>query len=1210
MASLERLLSVLDPANHIRGRQFERICKWYLQHAPEHRGELRHVWLWDEWPERWGADTGIDLVAQTTNGDLWAIQAKCFHREHRITKRDIDSFLSESARDQFSYRLLLSTAAEMGANARRTVEALGVGYQLRADLARAEIEWPESPDEPTAAPRPLKKPRPHQAEAIEAAFRGLEAGGRGQLIMACGTGKTLTALWIAERLAGRRVLVLLPSLSLLAQTLRVWAAEAAAPFRTLAVCSDESVTRGSDDIVSRTAELGFPVTTDAETIARFVNGAGTRIVFSTYQSSPKIADAFERGEGNPPPFDLVIADEAHRCAGRVTGAFATVLDAARLPSARRLFMTATPRTFTGHVRKVARESDWEIASMDDPQRFGPVLHRLSFGEAIQRDLLTDYQVLIVGVTDQTIGEFVQRGALVTRDGSTVEDARTLSSHVALAKAMKQYDLGRVVSFHNRVSRAKAFSETYPDVVAWMPQAERLASELWTRHVSGKMSSGKRDALLDEFRTLDTCARGLISNARCLSEGVDVPAIDGVAFVEPRSSQVDIVQAVGRAIRLAANKKVGTIVLSVFIDDAEAPEAAIDSSAFKHIWQVLRALRDHDDELAEELDNLRRQIGRKGGVSETLPDKIHLDIPVEVVGEGFVRAFETRLVEQTTASWEFWFGLLEAYADLHGTTLVSNGYVTKAGYRLWNWAQNQRAAHRRGQLSSEQFARLSSLTGWDWAPRESRWNRGYHALAEFTRLHGHARVPARYETSDGYPLGNWVSTQRIFQKKGKLAADRQSRLEALAGWIWDPWESNWDESMSALRCYVESHGHARVPSTYSTETGINLGAWVVKCREKIKRGELEDGRRGELENLPGWVLDTKTAAWEEGLERLRAYAGDRGTACVPSSHCSADGFALGAWVVNQRLRYSKGKLPSRQQSALEQLPGWVWNALEGRWQDGFDHLLDFVTEQGHSNVHGKHISDDGYKLGNWVKTQQSAYKSGTIRSERIRKLETVAGWQWNVQKSAWERGYQELLRYVDEEGHALVPTDHLSGDGYRLGAWVSQQRTKFAKGMLPGDRQKRLSEVPGWCWNKNDAIWSARFKDLLAFVVAEGHARVHKDYTTPGGAKLGSWVQNQRSFRRRGTLDDRRADALAALPGWVWDAREARWQSAFSQLEEFVVKHGHARPSLDATTDDGFKLGVWAGNQRIQYRKKRMVPTRVEAFEQLPGWEWDPGRKAR
>jgi predicted helicase len=561
VATLQELLARLDTDPYRRGKQFEHICKWFLTHDPIYARELRQVWLWNEWPGRWGIDAGIDLVAEDYRGKLWAIQAKAYDAAYSITKQDVDTFLSESGRPEFSFRLLIATTNHIGHNAKRTIEMQEKQASVLdlGQLEAAQVDWPSSPSDLRARRLPPKRSAgrwAYQGEATNNVVRGFRQADRGQLIMACGTGKTLVALFTTEKLAAERTLVLVPSLSLLAQTLREWTANSTEEFEFLPVCSDETVSE-PDAAVANTSDLGFPVTTDPEEIAAFLRRrSGRRVVFATYQSSPQIAKAFR--SGRVPTFDLAIADEAHRCAGPVSSDFATILDADEIKAQRRLFMTATPRYFTGRVVREAQEADFEVASMDNEAAFGSVSYRLTFGEAIKRDLLTDYQVAVVGVDDATYRDWAERGRFVTLDGNKVTDARTLAGQIGLAKAMWRYDLQRMITFHSRVKRAREFAHSLPQVIAWMPAHQRPTGKLWSDYASGEMPAGQRTVLLQHLRRLDTGQRGLLANARCLAEGVDVPTLDGVAFIDPRRSEVDIVQAVGRAIRRAPDKTVGTI----------------------------------------------------------------------------------------------------------------------------------------------------------------------------------------------------------------------------------------------------------------------------------------------------------------------------------------------------------------------------------------------------------------------------------------------------------------------------------------------------------------------------------------------------------------------------------------------------------------------------------------------------------------------------
>ena len=727
--------------------------------------------------------------------------------------------------------------------------------------------------------------------------------------MACGTGKTLVARFVHDRVESHRTLVLVPSLSLLKQSLREWLA--VGPFDYLAVCSDDTVTpEERDAVVGATSELGVPVTTDPAVIAAFLRKRGERVVFATYQSSERIAHA---QSGRVPSFDLVVADEAHRCAGPHAGAFATVLDPELIQATRRVFMTATPRYFTGRVQREAKEADWEVASMDDEAKFGPVLHRLSFAQAIDQDLLSDYQVVVVGVTDKSYFDLAERGAFVTTDGKTITDARTLARQIGLLRAMRKHDLHRVVSFHSRIASASRFASRVLEVAAWMPGSRRPTGHLWADHVSGKMTSGERETKLNRLRAVGDGERGILTNARCLSEGVDVPSLDGVAFIDPRRSQVDVVQAVGRAIRKAPDKAVGTIVIPVLVDTAADPEDALDASEFDRVWEIVRALRDHDDDLAEELDELRRGFGQRGTLGER-PGKIVLDLPTGV-GADFASAFDTRVVETATASWEFWFGLLLHHIELGGSAAPATEYVDERGFKVGAWVRRQRFMRRVDALTTEQVELLEALPSWTWDAKEESWRQHVTSLRAFVASKG--RIPRRGETEEAL----WLNQMRGSYREGVLPQDKIATLEAIPGWSWHAHQTSWDEHFEVLSSYAQREGHA-LPLVDWVEEGVPIGKWASKQRHAYVKGRLSTERRARLESLPGWAWDANDARWNSHYYAMVAFARREGHS-RPKRRWIETGLKIGGWAGHQRSAYGQGQLSADRITRLEALPGWTW-----------------------------------------------------------------------------------------------------------------------------------------------------------------------------------------------------------------------------------------------------------------------------------------------
>ena len=387
MASFSEFLATFDPDSGKRGKQFEHFVKWFLKNDPEWATQVDEVWLWNDYPGQWGRDCGIDLVFKDKNGGTWAVQAKCYSPNYEITKSDVDKFLSESNRKEINHRLLIATTDRIGPNARQVLDGQEkpvVRYHL-THFESAAVDYPDSLERLSVGKRkPPPEPRPHQIEAIDNVISGFRTADRGQLVMACGTGKTFVCLWVKERLKAKRTLVLVPSLGLLSQILNDWTFAAREQFDALCVCSDQTVNRREEDeAISLVSDLPFPVSSDVTEIAHFLKQDSDQVIFSTYQSSPLIAQAQKNHDA--PHFDLVIADEAHRCAGKSDTVFGTVLDDRLIKSERRLFATATPRVYKTGLKKAAEEFGVEVVDMNDEKSFGKRFHTLTFGEAIKRD---------------------------------------------------------------------------------------------------------------------------------------------------------------------------------------------------------------------------------------------------------------------------------------------------------------------------------------------------------------------------------------------------------------------------------------------------------------------------------------------------------------------------------------------------------------------------------------------------------------------------------------------------------------------------------------------------------------------------------------------------------------------------------------------------------------------------------------------------------
>ncbi|MFT5117863.1 MAG: putative helicase, partial [Kiritimatiellia bacterium] len=661
MSALQTILASYREASQTqreKGTYFEELILTYFRYEATYADLYSDVWMFNDWANQHpefnisAKDTGIDLVALTRGSNEYhAIQCKCYAEDYRLQKKDIDSFFTASGQKPFAHRVIVTTTNHWSDNAEAALfnQQPAVTKIDLHDLENSQINWEHySPEQnqPNQEPvlRPKYEPRDHQKTAINAVKAGLANADRGKLIMACGTGKTFTSLKIAEQMAGKgkRVLFLVPSLSLLSQTLTEWTHQSKTPLHSFAVCSDSDVgkkRKKDDDVVQTFAhELRYPATTKADKLAAEVSkrhdNAHMSVVYSTYHSIEVISKA--QHQHGLADFDLIICDEAHRTTGskftdESESNFVKVHDADFLKTRKRLYMTATPRIFGDSAKIKEEQGEVALFSMDDEQHYGKILHTINFSEAVSRGLLCDYKVIVLTVDAKHISSRLQSLLADENNSLKVDDAaKIIGCWKALNKQGVQNDVGadtspmqRAVAFCQVIepSGAKAkthkvsskqisgmFQEVVEAYQAQETEAEKASHVgliCQASHVDGSMNASAKEQKINWLKAdtpENTCR--ILSNVRCLSEGVDVPALDAVLFLTPRNSQVDVVQSVGRVMRKTAGKERGYVILPVVIPTDVEPHIALnDNKTYKVVWEVLQALRSHDDRFDATINKL-------------------------------------------------------------------------------------------------------------------------------------------------------------------------------------------------------------------------------------------------------------------------------------------------------------------------------------------------------------------------------------------------------------------------------------------------------------------------------------------------------------------------------------------------------------------------------------------------------------------------------
>jgi superfamily II DNA or RNA helicase len=1073
MASFDKFLSSFESSN-LKGKQFEKFCKWFLENDTYWKSKFTKVYLWDDYPKRWGADLGIDLIAEDSDGDLCAVQAKCYNSEYSVSKKDMDSFLSESNRKEISSRLLLATTDSIGSNAKKVCknQEKPVTFFLLSDFQRCNLSYPDNISL-LSKPKKTKKPepKPHQKIAIQDVVNGFKTNDKGQMIMACGTGKTFITLWIKEKLEAESTLILLPSLNLLSQTLKEWYFAANKLFKSLAVCSDETVIKqaSDDEIKESTQDLSFPVTTNVTKIKKFLIQDGPKVIFSTYQSSPMIYEAMK--DSNVPDFNLVICDEAHRCAGDAGKIFSTVLDDKKIRTKRKLFATATPRIYSESQQTKARNREIKIIGMDDENIFGPEFHKLSFGQAIANEppLLTDYQVVIIGVDSPMIEKYIQERELIKINSEDSIDSESLAAYIAVLKSLKIYKIKRLISFHGRVKRARNFSHDILDISKIIQNEFKPNGQIRSDYVSGEMPTSKRTYLLKELKELNNCDQFILSNARCLSEGVDIPSIDGIAIIDPRKSKTDIIQMIGRAIRLSDNKEKGTIILPIFINPEDSAEENLKKSNFKTVYEVINALKSHDENLAIELEELKTSLGRRPGLIEKrkLP-KITIDLPLNYSHE-FELKVHSILIDNLSSDWFFWYGLLLSYIDSKLQLKKLTPKIIFNNQNLGRWVEYQKELYKNNKLDSKKIIKLESIDGWTWTSvREQYWEDAYDATEEFIKKFD--RLPKINERFNDINIGKWIAAQRQLKRDGELSQIKIELLQKLPNLNWDSYyDIKWKESYNLYVKYVKEYNTFTISLDFYSE-GIPIGRWLAIQKRSYKKNTLEDWKIKKLEAIEDWTWETHAVTiFYKNLDKLKRYLETHTFDDMPFN-LNIDGTNIAAWIRTQKRLYASKELDKKKIKALEKVENWSWSTVtEKAWFDNHSLLKEFLTKFGIKKLTST-VFYNNFGLGSWATKQRKLYVESKLSKEQIKLLEDIEGWTWVSQYSIsftkpWNDRFELLLEYIEKYGVEKINTKIVYKD-FLLGSWVKKQRYQFKNNKLSKEKIELLENIKGWLWKVN------------------------------------------------------------------------------------------------------------------------------------------------
>jgi superfamily II DNA or RNA helicase len=1043
----------------------------------------------------------------------------------------------------------------------------------------------------------IKKPTPHdyQQDAIEAVVNHFKDNERGQLILPCGAGKTLTSLWIKEKLQATNTLVLVPSLALLRQIKSNWNEAYNTKFIRLNVCSEKDIDADIDNDIAviHTYEIPGNVTSDKNLVASFLQRPENKVVFSTYQSLQVVVDALQVVPDFQ--FDLIIADEAHKTAGfEDLNKFTLVHNKEKVRGVKRLYMTATPRIASPELKAKHTGRITFLKDMSNPKVYGKEAYRMTFGTAITKKILVNYKIIAVGVSDSDLKKYIERNIQLTKSESITDYAH----NYALNIVMEKYKAFHALTFHSRIKNAVAFATRH----------NRLVPNAISTSISGTQTTSEREIILKAFEQAD---KAVVSNAKCLTEGVDVPVIDVVYYSDPKNSKIDIVQSAGRALRKAKhrNKEMGFIVVPIFHKDRETVEDAIEKSDYKNLITVIRSLCDQDERLVTEINELaweKENRKQKATIEFTFSDdQTERVIQFEQIQEKLKNALFNQVIETLKDSWEIHYKEVEQYFKANGNSNIPARYKLKNGFGLGTWCVSQRVNFNKGLLSDSEIKKLEKVN-FDFDPDKSLFESDYKLLLEYKAIHGHVNVPTM-----GNTLGRKVNRLRINYRKGLLNPERVQQLLAIGFQFSFEESKSWEERFEELKEYYETHNTKQVSSAIN----LALYSWERRQREANSKNKLDKELVQKLNSINfdwSYSNDKKvTLSWQKKYELLSEYFPTYNSVKISKDHPQYE--ILKQFV--KELKYSNSR--NRLNETKLKLLADIGIKLENTKREFFD--WDVMTNrliqynQTNGNFFVKKIIDKD--LFNWLNRVRLKYRENQLDDLQINSI-LKTGYVFNTykrvehekeigaQEKNWLQNYN-LLKELIQNGNSFSSIAEINPI---LNGWMQNQRFIHSRNKLKPHRKELLDEINfpfekgGGKWKgtrKSGRVkseitpldWKLNYNQLLLFKKNHSHLDV------PSKEKdLYRWMQIQRQSFREDILNDEQLKLLKDIEFPFSINKEIQlennWNSQYEDLKKLFKEQGNNEIKRN------HPLYKFAASQRTAFKKNKITPVRLDKLKAI------------
>ena len=927
------------------------------------------------------------------------------------------------------------------------------------------------------------------------------------------------------------------------------------------------------------------------------------ITFATYQKFSRYTDE----EIAALQVDGLILDEFHRVGARMWQQ--NILKFLKLfPKVPVLGLSATNVRYLDNQRDMADELfDGNIAS------------EMTLGEAIVRGILDPPKYIMTVYSYASDLERYSRRVKSIRNKSQRETAEEYLEQ--LRRALEMADGLDVVFDKHMTERTGKYiifcmnkehmDEMMDKSDEWFSRVDK-APHIYSFYSDDPSASESFDAFKADN---DNTHLRLLYCIDALNEGIHVENVSGVILLRPTISPIIYKQQIGRALSTSTGKE--PVIFDVVNNFAGLYTVGAIEDEMAQVVQYYEFLGESDKvvndrfRIIDVVENCRRLFDELEGMlsaswefmfseakkyyeenGDLLPTAGYITENGAQLGRWLVTqrinyrkksGISQARIEKLNSigmswqtlherQWEEGFALAQAYYDEHGDLDPAHGMSEK----LAQWINRQRLKQRDGELTDEQFERLSALhMVWEF---EDRWEQKFQLAKEYYERYGNLDIPALYVTEDGVALGTWYHAVRNQYRAGTLSAERREKLESIGA----QWESylvrNWMQYYEQAKRYYEEHGNLNVNMNYTTPDGVRLGSWIIGQRDSRRKNHISEEQIRLLDAI-GMSWNRFVNKWDSAFEYVQAYYDEHGTIDIPADYKSADGFPVGNWLHNQKYKYMAGKLKPGQIKRLEAL-GITWNYSEVSWNRGYEHAKTYYSQYGDLLVSDRYAAEDGYKLGIWIRNKRAAYRNGRLTDEQIQELEAI-GMSWQVQKDRWQTGYEHAKDYFEKYGNLNVPKNFASADGYPLYGWIMVQRTAYKNRKLAEERENLLRAI-GMVWNTNDSRWDEVYAMARDYYEKHGDLNITAHYKAPDGSDLWEWLRLQREKYRTGTLPSECQRKLEAI-GMEWlSVNERIWERNYDEAKRYYLSHGH----LDVPPSYRTENGVWLGRWIVQMRKNK------------------------